>query len=50
VVDFILHNTSLYWLTNTGGSSIRFCYEDARAHQETEVFADDLRGFYAPLA
>jgi epoxide hydrolase len=29
--DFILDNVTLYWLTNTGGSSIRFYYEDARA-------------------
>jgi epoxide hydrolase len=29
--DFILDNTTLYWLTNTGGQSIRFYYEDARA-------------------
>ena len=34
--DFILDNTTLYWLTNTGGSSIRFYYEDARAAQAAE--------------
>ncbi|HEX6681519.1 MAG TPA: epoxide hydrolase [Candidatus Limnocylindrales bacterium] len=35
--DFILTNASIYWLTNTGGSSIRFYYEDAKAgHQPTE--------------
>src|SRR5262249_4803907 len=27
--DFILANVALYWLTNTGGSSVRFYYEDA---------------------
>jgi pimeloyl-ACP methyl ester carboxylesterase len=27
--DFILTNTMIYWLTNTGGSSIRFYFEDA---------------------
>jgi epoxide hydrolase len=27
--DFILANVALYWLTGTGGSSIRFYYEDA---------------------
>ena len=34
--DFILDNTTLYWLTNTGGSSIRFYYEDARAARAAE--------------
>jgi len=29
--DFVLTNVALYWFTNTGGSSIRFYYEDARA-------------------
>jgi pimeloyl-ACP methyl ester carboxylesterase len=29
--DFVLTNTMLYWLTGTGGTSIRFYYEDARA-------------------
>jgi uncharacterized protein (TIGR03086 family) len=27
--DFVLANVALYWLTGTGGSSIRFYYEDA---------------------
>ena len=96
--DFILSNVTLYWLTNTGGSSIRFYYENAKAprasepttvplgvagfagdfsgvrrfaerdhknivqwnmhpepgghyaaHQEPQVLADDIRGFYAGL-
>src|SRR5260370_38470285 len=34
--DFILDNTTLYWLTNTGGESIRFYYEDAHAPRATE--------------
>lgn len=34
--DFILDNTTLYWLTNTGGESIRFYYEDAHAPRVTE--------------
>ncbi|MEV6622688.1 TIGR03086 family metal-binding protein [Amycolatopsis sp. NPDC051106] len=29
--DFVLANVALYWLTGTGGSSIRFYYEDAHA-------------------
>jgi epoxide hydrolase len=29
--EFIVTNAALYWLTNTGGSSIRFYYEDAHA-------------------
>jgi epoxide hydrolase len=33
--DFILDNTTLYWLTNTGGESIRFYYEDAHAPRAT---------------
>jgi len=98
--DFVLTNVALYWLTNTGGSSIRFYHEDAgaaraqeptpepttvplgvagfagdfsgirrfaerdhrnlvqwtmhpepgghyAAHQEPDVLADDIRGFYA---
>ncbi|UOZ10312.1 TIGR03086 family metal-binding protein [Amycolatopsis sp. WQ 127309] len=28
--DFVLANVALYWLTGTGGSSIRFYYEDAQ--------------------
>ena len=27
--DFVLANVALYWFTNTGGSSVRFYYEDA---------------------
>ena len=34
--DFILDNVALYWLTNTGGESIRFYYEDAHAPRATE--------------
>jgi epoxide hydrolase len=34
--DFILTNVALYWFTNTGGSSIRFYYEDAHEPQQTE--------------
>jgi pimeloyl-ACP methyl ester carboxylesterase len=34
--DFILTNVSLYWLTNTAGSAIRFYYEDAKAEPATE--------------
>jgi len=34
--DFVLDNTTLYWLTNTGGSSIRFYYENSRATRPTE--------------
>lgn len=34
--DFVIGNVALYWLTGTGGSSIRFYYEDAHsAHQPT---------------
>jgi epoxide hydrolase len=57
--DFILANVALYWLTGTGGSSIRFYYEDAHAagpgpepgghyaaHLEPEVLAGDIRDFY----
>src|SRR5438552_10679796 len=33
--DFILTNVALYWLTNTGGSSIRFYHEDARSEEHT---------------
>jgi pimeloyl-ACP methyl ester carboxylesterase len=29
--DFILTNVAIYWFTNTGGSSIRFYYENAHA-------------------
>jgi len=34
--DFILTNATLYWLTNTGGSSIRFYYEDAHGARPAE--------------
>jgi epoxide hydrolase len=34
--DFILTNVALYWFTNTGGSSVRFYYEDARGTRHTE--------------
>jgi len=34
--DFILSNVALYWFTNTGGSSIRFYYEDAKAARGSE--------------
>jgi epoxide hydrolase len=35
--DFILTNVALYWFTNTGGSAVRFYYEDAHgAHGATE--------------
>jgi pimeloyl-ACP methyl ester carboxylesterase len=34
--DFIVTNTALYWLTNTGGSSIRFYYEDAHGARQAE--------------
>jgi epoxide hydrolase len=34
--DFILTNTALYWLTNTGGTSIRFYYEDAHGPRPSE--------------
>jgi hypothetical protein len=34
--DFIITNVALYWLTNTGGSSIRFYYEDAHGPREAE--------------
>jgi pimeloyl-ACP methyl ester carboxylesterase len=53
--DFILTNVTLYWFTNTSGSSIRFYYEDAhaqgtRASEPTTVpigvagFAGDFSG------
>jgi hypothetical protein len=32
--DFVLSNAALYWFTNTGGSSIRFYYEDAHAPKQ----------------
>ena len=51
--DFILTNVSIYWLTNTAGSAIRFYYEDAKAKPATEpttvpiglaTFAGDFGG------
>lgn len=40
--DFILDHVALYWLTNTGGESIRFYYEDAHAPRATEPTAIPL--------
>ena len=34
--DFIVGNVALYWLTNTGGSSVRFYYEDAHGARQAE--------------
>jgi pimeloyl-ACP methyl ester carboxylesterase len=34
--DFILANIALYWFTNTGGSAIRFYYEDAHGLRQAE--------------
>jgi uncharacterized protein (TIGR03086 family) len=34
--DFVLANVALYWLTGTGGSSIRFYYEDAHTTSHPE--------------
>ena len=34
--DFIVTNAALYWFTNTGGSSVRFYYEDAHGTRRTE--------------
>ena len=34
--DFILTNAALYWFTNTGGSAIRFYYEDAHGPRQAE--------------
>src|SRR5919106_1627960 len=51
--DFILTNVGIYWLTNTGGSAIRFYYEDAKAAPPAEpttvpiglaTFAGDFGG------
>ncbi|MGW6330950.1 epoxide hydrolase family protein [Nocardia rhamnosiphila] len=33
--DFVIGNVALYWLTGTGGSSIRFYYEDAHSAQQS---------------
>jgi pimeloyl-ACP methyl ester carboxylesterase len=46
--DFILTNATIYWVTNTGGSSIRFYYEDAKtpkAAAEPTTFPLGLAGF-----
>ncbi|MGV9366214.1 TIGR03086 family metal-binding protein [Amycolatopsis sp. NPDC003731] len=34
--EFVVANVALYWLTRTGGSSIRFYYENARATAHPE--------------
>jgi len=34
--EFVLANVALYWLTRTGGSSIRFYYEDAHTEAHPE--------------
>ena len=34
--DFVLTNISIYWFTNTAGSSIRFYYENAKVRAATE--------------
>ena len=34
--EFVLANVALYWLTRTGGSSIRFYYEDAHTTERPE--------------
>jgi epoxide hydrolase len=34
--DFILSNVALYWLTNTGGPSVRFYYENAHGARPAE--------------
>jgi pimeloyl-ACP methyl ester carboxylesterase len=34
--DFVLTNATIYWLTNTAGSSIRFYYENAKASAVAE--------------
>jgi uncharacterized protein (TIGR03086 family) len=51
--DFVVANVALYWLTGTGGSSIRFYYEDAHTTSRPEgpttvptglaMFAGDFR-------
>ena len=45
--DFILTNVALYWFTNTGGSSIRFYYEDAHGirHLEPTTVPLGVAGF-----
>jgi epoxide hydrolase len=51
--DFILTNTTIYWLTNTAGSAIRSYYADAKARTDAEpttvpiglaTFAGDFGG------
>ena len=51
--EFIVTNVAIYWLTNTGGSSIRYYYEDAQAKPSAEptsipiglaTFAGDFGG------
>ena len=43
----IMSFTTLYWLTNTGGESIRFYYEDAHAPSATQptTFPLGVAGF-----
>jgi hypothetical protein len=45
--DFILTNVALYWFTNTGGSAIRFYYEDAHRtpHPEPTTVPLGVAGF-----
>jgi epoxide hydrolase len=45
--DFILTNIALYWFTSTGGSSIRFYYEDAHGarHLEPTTLPLGVAGF-----
>ena len=46
--DFVLTNVALYWLTSTGGSSIRFYHEDAtapRTQQEPTTVPLGVAGF-----
>jgi epoxide hydrolase len=45
--DFILTNVAMYWFTNTGGSSIRFYYEDAHQarHPEPTTIPLGVAGF-----
>jgi pimeloyl-ACP methyl ester carboxylesterase len=40
--DFILTNVMIYWLTNTGASSIRLYYEDAHATPPTDQTTSPL--------
>jgi pimeloyl-ACP methyl ester carboxylesterase len=41
-MDFALTNVMIYWLTNTGASSIRLYYEDAHAAAPTEPTTSPL--------